>query len=269
MMVKVLTYVFLAVIGILILAALIATPFILRARAEGKRMYAQYDTYTKETLAAHFQLTPHPISEDYRVLNPWKALKLFRVEIQSQKGETFKRLNTLDATIGLFMKMYTLLILPDYRYNLPMLSVDIIFIGGKRVFVIEVIDPARIRDDNLATHYEQMRAWKAKTENLEKMAVDMEWAKDVVTDFSIHQRADRTHDDLLFEVYKAYLNCYLEMAKQAVPLSPGLSEKVQQGMEWYVDTLLAKGGPAVNVFKTLLGPERQKEYVRNVMFGLD
>jgi hypothetical protein len=40
-------------------------------------------------------------------------------------------------------------------------------------------------------------------------------------------------------------------------------------MEWYVDTLLAKGGPAVEVFKTLLGPEKQKEYVRTVMFGID
>jgi len=49
----------------------------------------------------------------------------------------------------IFMKMYTLLILPNYNYNLPMLSVDIIFMGGKRVFVIELIDPAGIRDDNL------------------------------------------------------------------------------------------------------------------------
>jgi hypothetical protein len=44
---------------------------------------------------------------------------------------------------------------------------------------------------------------------------------------------------------------------------------VQEGIEGYVSKLLAKGGPAVNVFKTLLGPEKQQEYVRTVMFGLD
>ena len=232
-------------------------------------MYAKYDSYTRETLAQHFQLTPYPVKQEYQTVHPWKALKLFKIVIESQEEERFKRVNTLEATIFLFMKMYTLVILPNYNYNLPMLSVDIISMGGNRVFAIEFIDPAQIKDENLETHYEKLREWKPKVEGLEKMKVDMAWAENVVTDFSIHREADRTHDELLFETYKRYLNAYLEMAKNAEPLSPGLSEKVQQGMEWYVDTLLAKGGPAVNVFKTLLGPEKQKEYVRTVMFGLD
>jgi len=59
------------------------------------------------------------------------------------------------------------------------------------------------------------------------------------------------------------------MAQKAEPLNPDLSKKVQEGIEGYVSTLLAKGGPAVNVFNTLLGPEKQQEYVRTVMFGLD
>ena len=101
------------------------------------------------------------------------------------------------------------------------------------------------------------------------MEVEMEWAKNVVTDFSIHRQADRKSDGLLFETYKSYLGTYIEMAKNAEPLSPGLSEKVQQGMEWYVNTLLEQGGPAVNLFKNILGPEKQKEYVRTVMFGVD
>jgi len=269
MIFKILKYFFLIVLGLIILTVLVASPFIIKARNEGERMYKMYDSYTRETLAKHFQLKPYPIKQEYQKVHPWKALKLFKVLIQSQQGERFKRVNTLDATIGIFMKMYTLLILPNYNYNLPMLSVDIIFIGGKRVFVIEIIDPARIKDENLETHYKKMRAWKPKVDSLEKSEVEMEWAENTVTDFSIHSRADRTQDKLLFEIYKSYLGTYIDMAKKAEPLSPGLSGKVQQGMEWYVNTLLAKGGPAVNVFKTLLGPEKQQEYVRTVMFGVD
>jgi len=269
MIFKILKYFFLILLGLIILIAIIATPLIIKARNEGERMYEKYDSYTRETLAQSFQLKPYPVKQEYQKIHPWKALKLFKTFIESQEGEKFKRVNTLDATIGLFMKMYTLLILPNYNYNLPMLSVDIIFIGGKRVFVIEIIDPARIKDENLETHYEKMRALKPRVDSLEKMKVEMEWAENVVTDFSIHRRAERTHDELLFEIYKSYLGTYIEMAKNAQPLSPDLSQKVQQGMEWYVTTLLAKGGPAVNVFKTLLGPEKQKEYIRTVMFGVD
>jgi len=269
MIFKILEYFFLILLAIIILTMLIATPFIIKARNEGNRMYEMYDKYTGETLAKHFQLKPYPIKQEFQTVHPWKALKLLKFVIKSQQDERFKRVNILDATIALFMKMYTLLILPNYNYNLPMLSVDIIFIGGKRIFVIEIIDPAHIKDENLETHYEKMRAWKQKVEGLEKMEVGMQWAEDVVTDFSIHRRAERTDDKLLFEVYKNYLDIYIDMAKNSQPLSPGLSEKVQQGMEWYVNTLLEKGGPAVNLFKTILGPEKQKEYVRTVMFGVD
>jgi len=269
MIFKILKYFFLILVGLIILTVLVATPFIIKARNEGNRMYEMYDNYTRETLAKHFQLKPYPIKQEFQIVHPWKALKLLKFVIKSQEGERFKRVNTLDATIGLFMKMYTLFILPNYSYNLPMLSVDIIFMGGKRVFVIEIIDPAHIKDENLETHYEKMRAWKSKVDDLEKMEVEMEWAESVVTDFSIHRRADRTDDELLFEIYKSYLGAYIDMAKNAQPHSPGLSEKVQQGMEWYVNTLLEKGGPAVNLFKTILGPEKQKEYVRTVMFGVD
>ena len=269
MIIKILKYLVITVVVIVILAALIATPLIIKARGEGERMYAKYDTYTKEVLAQKFDLKEYPIKPEYQKIHPWKALKLFKIIFHSQEGERLARVNTLDATMGLFMKMYTFLVRPNYNFNLPMFSVDIIFIGGKRVFVIEIIDPAHIEDDNIKKHYAQMRARVPEVKHFEPMEVDMDWCKDIVTDFSLHFNAAREDDELLFDIYKTYLNAYLDMAQNAEPLSPELSAKVREGIEGYVSTLLAKGGPAVNVFKTLLGPEKQQEYVRTVMFGVD
>ncbi len=254
---------------LIILAAVVGTPLIVKARGEGERMYAQYNSYTRKVLAERVALQPHIVKAEYRIVHPWKALKLFRIAIDSNQGEKFRRLNILDANMFLFMKMFTFFILPNYNYNLPMLSVDIIFIGGKRVFVIEVIDPARIEDENLLKHYEKLRAWKPQVDTLEHAAVDMEWCKDIVTDFSIHSKADRSDDELLFSIYTSFLNTYLDMAEHAQVLPPEKSKKVQEGMEGYVNALLAKGGPAVDVFKFLIGPDKQQEYVRTVMFGVD
>ena len=269
MALKIIKYLIYTLAGIIILIALIATPLIIKARSEGQRMYEKYDRYTEDVLAQSLPLAPYPIREEYRIVHPWKGLKLLRFAIEAWQTDKFKRINNLDASLMIFMKMYTLLILPNYNYNLPMLSVDIIFMGGKRVFVIELIDPAGIRDDNLEAGYAKMRSLKPAEGTLEKMEVSMEWAEDAVRDVSIHSRADRARDDLLFDIYTSYLNTYLDMARNAQPLGAEESKKVKAGMEWYVDTLIAKGGPAVNVFKTLLGPEKQKEYVRTVMFGLD
>ena len=73
----------------------------------------------------------------------------------------------------------------------------------------------------------------------------------------------------MFEIYKGFFNAYVDMAENAAPLTPEQSKKVQEGMEGYVSALLGNGGPAVNVFKFLLGPDKQQEYVRSVMFGVD
>lgn len=238
-------------------------------KQEGDRMYAKYDQYTREVLAQYEDLKPHAVKPEYVKVHPGKFpfLKLFKMVMDSREGERLKRVNTIDATMMLFMRMYTFLIRPDYGYNLPLLSVDFIFIGKKRVFVIEVIDPAKIADENKEKYYGVMRKKLPAVAGLEK-GPERDWYKDFLSDVSIHAKGDNSHDDLMFEIYKTYLIAYLEMAKNAEPLSPEMSEKMKQGLNDYVTTLLSKGGPAVEVFEKMLGKEGQEEYVRTVMFGL-
>ncbi len=250
-------------LGVLLIAAMV-----IRARLAGSAQYRTYEQYTMQTIQKAYALAPFEVKPEYRVIHPAKMLKLFKIAVSSYSSDRLARLNSLDATMFVFMKMFTLMIRPDYRYNLPMLSVDFIFIGKKRVFVIEVIDPAKIDDENKRTHYDRMRAWQAAVQRYEQSPTK-EWYGDFLTDFSIHIKAAASRDDELFAIYQTFLEAYLDMAKNAQPLSPEMSAQVRSGMERYVETLLDKGGPAVDVFKKFLGPEKQKEYIRTVMFGLD
>ncbi len=257
------TLAILLAVGVLVIVVLV-----IRARLAGNAQYRKYAQYTMQTIARSCKLTPFEVKPEYRVIHPAKMLKLFKIAVSSYAGARLARVNSLDATMFVFMKMFTLMIRPDYRYNLPMLSVDFIFIGKKRVFVIEVIDPAKIDDDNKRIHYDRMRAWQEKVRAYEQSPTK-DWYGDFLTDFSIHIKADASSDAELFAIYQTFLEAYLDMAQGAQPLSPEMSDQVRAGMETYVDTLLGKGGPAVDVFKKFLGPEKQKEYVRTVMFGLD
>jgi hypothetical protein len=268
MFLQIVKYFFLILIGLIVLIVLVASPFIIKARNEGERLFEKYESYTENVLADNFQLKQYPVKAEFQKLHPWKFLKMFKIIVNSRQGDRTARVNSLDATMFVFMKMFTLLIRPDYNYNLPMLSVDFIFIGGKRVFIIELIDPAQIEDANKKIYYAKMRKWMPEVAKFEQSDIS-EWWKAYLTDFSIHIKSDRTKDDLLFDIYKAYLEAYVDMTKNAEKLSPDMSAKVKGGIEQYVSTLLAKGGPAVNVFEQMLGPEGQQEYVRTVMFGVD
>ncbi len=255
-----------AVVCFVVLAMIVA----LYLKKEGDREFAKYDAYTKEVLAGYEKLIPFEVKPEFKTLHPGKFpfMKLFKLLVTSEEGSRLKRVNSIDATMLLFMRMYTFLIRPDYKYNLPVLSVDFIFIGKKRVFVLEIIDPAKIEDENKKKYYEIMRSRIPDVEGLEK-GPERDWYKDYVTDFSIHAKADNSKDDLMFDIYKTYLKAYLDMAMNAEELTPEMSEKVKQGLEEYVTTLLSKGGPAVEVFEKMLGKEGQEEYVRTVMFGLE
>jgi len=265
MFLKILKYLGIIIVLLVIVALIIASVM----RSEGDRMYARYDSYAREALAKSFPLQPYSIKPEFQYIAPWKALKMFQFKVDSQQSDRLARINNIDATMFLCIRMYTLLLRPAYDYNLPMFSVDIIAIpGGKRVYVMELIDPARIDDDNKKACYEKMRKWSADIKNFEPMPV-RDWFKDFVADVTIHINAKRENDDKLFDMFKAYLDAYIEMVKNAQKLDPEKSKRVRDGFELYVSTLLGKGGPAVDVFKKLLGPEKQQEYIRTVMFGLE
>ncbi len=253
---------------LVIIIVLCIVVFVVKARKDANAQFSRYENYSMQTLSKFSALEPFDVKPEYRTIHPAKMLKLFKIKVSSYTADRLARINSLDATMFVFMKMFTFMIRPDYNYNLPMLSVDFIFIGKKRVFVIEVIDPAKIDDDNKLTHYDRMRACQSVVQQFEQ-ASSKDWCKDFVTDFSIHINADERSDDELFKIYQTFLEAYLDMAKGAQPLNPELRDKVKAGMENYVDTLLEKGGPAVDVFRKFLGPEKQSEYVRTVMFGLD
>lgn len=238
-------------------------------RKKGEKLFVEYDSFTKSAINETFQLKDHPVKEEYRVLHPAKAMKLIKIAVESKTSEKLERVNTLDATIFGFMKMFTLLIRPSYSYNLPVLSVDIIFVGKKRVFIIELIDPAGIEDENKDFYYNEMRKHTETIEGFEASGTNSEWAQEYITDFSIHIKADEGDDDVLFGIYQSYLTNYLKMAAAAPKLEDEEATLLKQGLENYVGDLIGKGGPAVDVFKKLLGPDKQTEYVRSILFGLE
>jgi hypothetical protein len=257
------------ILGVLvIIVVLCIVVFVVKSRMDANAQFSRYEDYTMQTLSKFCALEPFDVKPEYRTIHPAKMLKLFKIDVSSYTADRLARINSLDATMFVFMKMFTLMIRPDYSYNLPMISVDFIFIGKKRVFVIEVIDPAKIDDDNKRKHYDRMRVWQDTIQQYEQSPTP-NWSKEFVTDFSIHIKSDESQDDELFEIYRTFLEAYLDMAKNAKPLTGESRDKLRAGMETYVDTLLDKGGPAVDVFEKFLGPEKQREYVRTVMFGLD
>jgi hypothetical protein len=109
-------------IGILLAVCVLAIAvFAAWARAAGNAQYRRYSNYTVQALAKSYALKPFEVKPEFRKIHPAKMLKLFKILVSSYTSDRLARVNSLDATMFVFMKMYTLMIRPDYSYNLPML----------------------------------------------------------------------------------------------------------------------------------------------------
>jgi hypothetical protein len=252
----------------LLLFVLVVGLLILRARQKSQVVFAAYDVYAQQVLNEQFTLNSVPVPDVYQTVHPWKTLKLIKMRAENFQTDELAHITMLNTDILGFMKMYTLLIRPDYGYNLPIMSVDVMIMGGNRMYYIEFIDPTGVPDAALDSYYDSLGVWQAKLQQMEQRPIT-EWQKPLLHPYSIHIQSDASHDVWLQEVFQAYLDAYLAMVRAAEPVDAATSTKVQAGIEGYVTRLLNEGGPAVDTFKMLVGDEGQQVFVRQVMFGVD
>ena len=236
------------------------------AMRRARRAHERYDRYAREVLAG-LPLQPSPVRPAWQTLRPRKALWLFTVAATTLRGGPFAWVNLSRTAFFPLMKLHTLFLRADPMRNLPMLSIDVIMMGRRRIFVIEIIDPAHQNDEVLRSGYARLRALKPAADQLADEPVTR-WYRDVVTDFSIHAKTDDRQDDLLFATYQAYLAAYLELAEAACPVDTERAQAIDAAVRGYVERLVSEGGPAVDLLEKLLGTEQMRAYARTVMFGL-
>jgi hypothetical protein len=252
-----------------VLAISILGFFVLRARREGQRGFTRYERAARVALAG-FSLHEKNIPPSERLIKPQQTLGLITSVAHTATGERLQHVCIDDFHMAGFIRTLTLVLVPDYQYNLPIFTADVIFVGARRIMLVEVIDPVQIEAEHLKIGYQRFREHRSCAEALLPVRnVDSSaWAQDIVQDFSFRVTAHRDQDELLVQSFRNYLNTWLDMARQAQPALPEVQQKVREGIEGYVRTLLEQGGPAVDVLKRLLGPERQRRYVQTVMFGI-
>lgn len=254
--------------GIIVFSFIIAVAIVFFSmRTKAMRAHRRF----QDKALAHLEtwnLEPCSVRPEFQDLRPVKALGLLRFRVDIGRGGAFRWVHCCDTSM-LFgcMKMHTLLFIPDPGYNLPMMSIDIIFAGKRRVFVIEIIDPAQIEDNYLKQHYQSMLKIKPPPDVMPEKEVAY-WYKNILAECSIHTSLDAGDDELIFSTYCAYLDAYAVMTREARP-APGSASVVRGKQHWYVQSLIDHGGPAVDILLKLLGRSQGLAYIWSTMFGYD
>lgn len=232
------------------------------------RFLRRYTTSVQTQIAARLALREEAIPEMFRTLHPWRTLKLIKANTRVYRADTRARITTLDLRALGVLRGATLLIRPDDAYALPLLSLDVVCAGPVRLAAIELIAPTVDQAALPALDAAHLRPWLARLTSLRKIQPS-DWEQPFLLDSSVSVVADWRDDERLLAVLDGYLTAYLTLLDQALPVTTLEQERFHQGLETYVEGLLALGGPAVESFKPIVGAGRNRAFVREVMFGLE
>ena len=249
-------------LAIFIIIAILAGFIAYNASKNMKVMNRTLDT-GMETISEYAKITPVDAGE-YEKIKMYGVLKF---HVSQYDIEDIGNLSVMKVNMG-FMQMVSYIITP-FKKDMPMLSMDFMYILGNRKAYAEFYD---FTPDTTASEYaevlESIKKFEDSYADLEDISTDPAWY-DEYTTIALHKAAKRKNDDRVEQMFNDAIRCYMETAKELPLLSDEEKAQKKALTQEYCDNLVEKGGVSTDVFKKALGNETTKDFFDKVLFGTE
>ena len=255
---RILLTVLLAVFAIILAAAIYVA---IQAGRNVKQMDQCADTVIADIKSA-YNLTPVDCSE----FDNLTVYGIMKFKIEQYDVEDLGNLCIMRANGGV-MQMLTVTLTPS-KIDMPLLSVDYMYILGNRTAYVEIydlhIDESQIRENTI----EKLKSVDAQFLNLPDTTPSSAWYDSIRTAGS-YKKVTAKEDGTLLKMLKQYLSEYLDGAKEMELLPENKIPEKLDAMEAYTHKLISEGGISTNVFKKELGEEKTRKFFDHVLFGTE
>ena len=196
-----------------------------------------------------------------------KMYGLMKFDVSQYEINDTGNLSVMKVNMG-FMQMISFVITP-YDKNMPLMSMDFMYIMGKRKAYVEFYDLVPEKD---SAEYDDVlsaiKEFESKYSSFEDIQTDPAWYDDLMT-VALHKAGKRADDEKIEEMFCDAISCYMEKANELEKLSDEEKAVKLELTQNYSDALVEKGGVSTDVFKKQLGEEKTKEFFDKVFFGTE
>ena len=190
-----------------------------------------------------------------------------KFHVDQYDAEKLGNISVMTTDMG-FMQMASVVITP-YEKNMPMCSLDFMYIMGNRKSYAEFYDLTGNKDsDEYKDVLTSLSNMTKRYKNIEELETEKRWYDDFST-VTMHKKLsyknDQLNKDMFLDVLKTYASCSSTIEK-----SSDEDAKMQfEATQAYCDSLIEKGGVSTDTFKKVLGEEKTREFFNKVFFGMD
>lgn len=197
-----------------------------------------------------------------------KVYGMMKFLVEQYTMEGIGNLSVMRMKMGLpLMTMATVVVTP-FEKNLPLMSVDFIYMLGNRKAYIEFYDLVAQKDEHYLRHISRLAAISQRYASLSPCPPAPAWYDHLLT-ATAYRSGKAADDTLLIDLLSECVRGFAEMCAAAPCLDEAAQAEKRRLTAEYVDNLVKQGGTSTNVFKKALGEETTREFFGKVFFGTE
>ena len=216
-----------------------------------------------KTLSEYANVTPVDPGE-------YKNIKLngmMNFDVSQYDVENIGNLSVMKVNMG-FMQMASYVITP-YEKNLPLLSMDFMYIMGKRKSYVEFYDLVEnTSSEDYVQTMDLLHEFEDKYSSFEEIPSESVWYDKYLT-IAMHKSAKNTDDEEIEQMFCDAVSYYMDSADKLEILDEAEKQEKLDLTREYSQGLVTNGGVSTDVFKKNLGEEKTQDFFDKVFFGTD
>ena len=231
-------------------------------------MFAPFKEYLEEELFKHFDLRSRSIPAGLESNVSARGKNPTTIQSWCYQCPQLRKIRYSYIDAGETAQVFNSVIYPDYHYDLPLLGVDFLSFGKKKILVVMDFQPL-FRDRSYTEKYiEPMREIRDKynelAQNLEMKFYD---ANQYFSKYLLFAKTDsETVVNRLFPAYQEYLNLYWKMLCEAKPLTKAEDiDRIIKAQKDY-DQYSAERDPAHGLFSSYFGADWSEKFLYEFLF---
>jgi len=225
-----------------------------------------------------FEPSPYPISNDFLFkesffgssANPKKAI----LETWGLKTEKIRQARCACLQAGELTSVMNLVISPFNNYDLPFFGADFVTLPNGHLIALD-LQPA-LKDDISHTHYVWDKLKPIHTKWQSKLPSGGDIPSEARRYFSpaflwsripLGEEGDKLISQIIKPAFDEYLNCFLDLVRDAKMISKERSFQLLNGQKKYM-RYRAEKDPARGMLRGFFGNEWTESYINNILFDL-
>ncbi|MGK7877618.1 MAG: 15,16-dihydrobiliverdin:ferredoxin oxidoreductase [Xenococcaceae cyanobacterium] len=231
-------------------------------------MFEPFREFLEEELFGRFDLRSQPIPPGLEFNVSDRGRHPARIQSWCYQCPEFRKIRYTYIDAGETAQVFNSVIYPGHHYDLPLLGIDFLSFGKKKILVVLDFQPL-FRDRAYQDKYiEPMRSIRDKyndlAQNLEMKFYD---ANQYFSKYLLFAKTDaETVVKRLFPAYKEYIKLYWQLLEQAEPLTdPEDIQRIVKAQKDY-DQYSADRDPASGLFSSYFGHEWSERFLYEFLF---